>query len=447
MKYIKPTKIILDELEAHEQLALDECLTNIESHVRYNLDCVAFYEADKKVANLGVALPKFLKNVRAIASWPSIVVDSLEERLDITGFSVNGLSNSFVDNVWSENSLDCEYPQAHKEAFIHGVCFTAVTRGGMYDPDPVVTIESPLNTSGVYDSVTRGLSYALIVHRNEKNEIIAGTFFTKTKNIQFQRVHSNKFEITGIFEHNLERCMVERIVNNPRLTRVWGASEITKSVKYFTLGAMRTLCRSEVASEFFAAPQRYILGIDPDLLDGDNKYNAYIGAILGIPDDKDDFDYKRPELGEFSASSPQPFIDMVKCYSQLLAGESALPPQYLGFVTENPASADQIRAVEARHVKKAERRQTWFGDAWCRTLKNAYAITGGDVSDLKGLKCSWADASTPTRAATTDAIVKQVQAGILPPNSPVTLEQLGYSPVDIERIGKEGRVHNLIDKL
>jgi hypothetical protein len=54
--------------------------------------------------------------------------------------------------------------------------------------------------------------------------------------------------------------------------------------------------------------------------------------------------------------------------------------------------------------------------------------------ELAGLAIRWHDPSTPSRAQSTDAVMKQIQAGVLPADSDVALEQLGYSETDIGRI-------------
>lgn len=434
--------LTVKDLDLGEQTVLNKCIDTIRMHGTYNTRCADFYDASKRISNLGIALPKLINSVKVATSWASLIVDSLEERLNILGFSIPGKTIPKINEIWEENHLDREYSQAHLEALIHGVSFLAVSRGGKGDPDPVVTVESPFNTTGIYDPVRRNLSYACVTRPDEENNIVGATLYTRDEIIQIERVRENVYEIANRDTHNLGKVLVERMVNRPRRSKIWGASEITPSVQYYTLASMRTLCRSEIASELFAAPQRYILGVDENMFEQEGAtneaiYRAYLGQLMVFPDDNQDPDYKRPELGEFKPSAPTPFIDQIKAYAQLLAGEAALPPQYLGFHSENPASADQIRAVEARHVKKAERRQTWFGDAWVSTMKNAYALTGGDVADLKGLCVNWADASTPTRAATTDAVVKQVQAGIVPPTSSVILEQLGYDKNSIDRIQLE----------
>ncbi|MCL1800769.1 MAG: hypothetical protein FWG25_05345, partial [Promicromonosporaceae bacterium] len=60
------------------------------------------------------------------------------------------------------------------------------------------------------------------------------------------------------------------------------------------------------------------------------------------------------------------------------------------------------------------------------------AITGREADPM--VTVEWGDPSTPTRAATADAVSKLVGAGILPPNSDVTLNMLGISAQEREQL-------------
>ena len=73
------------------------------------------------------------------------------------------------------------------------------------------------------------------------------------------------------------------------------------------------------------------------------------------------------------------------------------------WTTGNPASADAIRAGEARLVKRAERRQVSFGRAWLEVGRLALLVRDGVVPDsFSSLGTRWRDAATPTRAAAAD---------------------------------------------
>ena len=56
---------------------------------------------------------------------------------------------------------------------------------------------------------------------------------------------------------------------------------------------------------------------------------------------------------------------------------------------------------------------------------------------MAAVSSRWRDPATPTVAAATDAVTKQIEAGALARNSVVALERMGYSDADIRRIQQE----------
>lgn len=430
--------LTLGRLSDEESAALSEVVTRIDSHRYYNDDRARWYEASRRIRALGASSVRRLDGVETVAGWPGLVVDALEERLNIVGPVVPGASDTVVERIWEDNALAADYSPAHLEALVHGVAFLAVSRGGPGDPDPVVTVESPRAASGVWDPVRRALSAAACVTRDEDGTTVGATLFLPDATVQVVP-SGGSWQVVDRDDHRLGRVMVERLVNRRRASRPWGRSEITRPVLAYTRAAMRTLLRSEVSSEFFSQPQRWALGVDSNAFrreDGSqaSPWEAYVGFIWALSDPEDP-EGRRPELGEFSSASPAPFIDLVRMWSQLVAGEAALPPTWLGFVTENPASADQIRATEARHVSRAERRQATFGAAWRQALLDAAALqSGGFDPALSRCRIQWRDAATPTRAASTDAVVKLISAGALPATSRVTYELLGFDATTVDRL-------------
>jgi hypothetical protein len=197
---------------------------------------------------------------------------------------------------------------------------------------------------------------------------------------------------------------------------------------------MRTLLGAEVAREFYSSPQRYVLGADESIfLDSDgNKINPWSviqGRVLGVPYNEDEG--VMPQVGQFSANSPSPYFDQIRAYAQLVSAETAIPASYLGFQTDNPASADAIRQMEARLVKRAERRQRQFGRTWSEVAKLALLVRDGELpADIGNLRPIWRDASTPTRAAAADEAVKLISAGVLPATSDIVLNRIGLSDSD-----------------
>jgi hypothetical protein len=216
---------------------------------------------------------------------------------------------------------------------------------------------------------------------------------------------------------------------------------------------MRTLLGAEVAREFYSAPQRYILGADEDLFtDSDGRpldaWSVYQGRILGVPTNQDG---QMPSVGQFNANDTRPYFEQIRAYAQLMAAESAIPASYLGFQTDNPASADAIRQMEARLIKRAERRQRQFGRTWGEVARLALLVRDGSIpEEASEIRPIWRDASTPTRAAAADEAVKLISAGVLLPDSEITYNRIGLSELDKQILRQEKEISqatNLIANL
>jgi hypothetical protein len=293
--------------------------------------------------------------------------------------------------------------------------------------------------TGIYDLRLRRLTSALSTDRTETGQIEAGTLYTPTDTVTFVIDKGKPVEVYRD-THNKGRVPVVALVNNPRASNAHGRSEITPAVRSYTDSAMRTLLGAEVAREFYSAPQRYILGADEDLfLDADgnamNPWTVYQGRVLGVPANQDG---QIPQVGQFAANDTRPYFEQIKAYATMLAAETAIPPSYLGFQTDNPASADAIRQMEARLVKRAERRQRQFGRGWMEVARLALLWRDGEIpAEASQIRTLWRDPSTPTRAAAADEAVKLISAGVLTPDSEITYNRIGLSDTDKQVLASE----------
>ena len=67
------------------------------------------------------------------------------------------------------------------------------------------------------------------------------------------------------------------------------------------------------------------------------------GKILAVSADPETGDV--PTVGSFAANSMTPFFEQIRNLAQMLSSETAIPPMYLGFATDQASSADAIRAM------------------------------------------------------------------------------------------------------
>ena len=414
-----------DELGLIQGLAKKLLHHDRKNHVLEN-----YYEGKNRLKDLNISIPPSLKLVDSVVGWAGTAVDVLEERLDFEGY-IN--DNFGLSEIYQANELDLESSLGHKDALIYGTGFVFVGKGRDGEPDPLITIESPKKATAVYDMRTRRISAALLTTRDDHGNIVTGSLYLPDQTIYFE-AYERTFVETFRDVHNLGRVPVAPLVNNPRSGDPDGRSEITKAVRSYVDSAMRTLLGAEVAREFYSAPQRYILGADESVFqdaDGNpiNPWSVIQGRVLGVPYNEDE--NVMPQVGQFSANSPAPYFEQIRQYAQLIAAETAIPSSYLGFQTDNPSSADAIRQMEARLVKRAERRQRQFGRTWSEVAKLALLVRDGEIpAEIGSVRPVWRDAATPTRAAAADEAVKLIQAGVLTPDSDITYNRIGLSESD-----------------
>jgi hypothetical protein len=101
-----------------------------------------------------------------------------------------------------------------------------------------------------------------------------------------------------------------------------------------------------------------------------------------------------------------------------------------------------MRMYENRLVKRAKMRNRSDGAAYARVSRLVLLARGVPVGKLPQVRTVWVPEETSTPAGDTDAITKQVTAGIVPASSGVALEKLGYDREQVERIQQDRRKSN-----
>jgi hypothetical protein len=414
---------------------------------------LAYYEGKNKLKDLRISIPPQLAGVETVVGWARTAVQVLEERLEFEGWH-NG-DEYGLNTMYRLNNLDSDGSLVHNDALVFGVGYVVVGAGNSGEPTPLITVEPPSKMTSIWDLRRRRVETAMLVDRDEKGKPTTGVIFTPDANITVGYSNGDWIEIERD-EHRLGRVLVAQMINQPSAGSSQGRSEITRAVKYLIDSAMRTFLGAEVSREFYSAPQRYVLGAREDLFqdeDGNplNSWSVIQGRLLGVPYNEEDS--QMPQVGQFSANSPEPYMSYIRALATQLAAETAIPPTYLGFQTDNPSSADAIRQMEARLVKRAERRQRQFGNAWTEVARLSYLVANDTATLPEGFESVrpvWRDASTPTRAAAADEVTKLIAAGVLPATSEITLQRIGLSESDRQVLREEiknAQATNLIGQL
>ena len=130
-------------------------------------------------------------------------------------------------------------------------------------------------------------------------------------------------------------------------------------------------------------PRRYALGFDKRTSSTPTAvrcppWAAVAGVLWASPKSpKDD----GVSVGQFPEADLANFHATLNTLARLAASLTGLPPHFLGYATENPASADGTRSSESRHIKRAERCQRSFGDGWEEVMRTVLRVRDGRVPD------------------------------------------------------------------
>ena len=424
-----------------ERLAIADVVRLRQDFSRFagaNAEKAKYYDGKNKLKDLGISLPPQMRFIDTVLGWPGTVVDALEERLDFEGWDSKEL-----DPIFQTNDLDVSSSTAHLDALIFGTSFITVTSGREGEPDVVVSVVSPNDMVVTRDNRTGRVIEACQYIDGEDGE--RAVLYREMDTVWLYE-QSGEWHVDRVDDHELGRVPVAQFVNRPRASKTNGRSEITPAVRSLTDSAMRTLVGAEVAREFYAVPQRYLMGAPESFfLDEDGNprgaWDAMMGKILAIERDEETGDV--PTVGSFAANSMSPFFEQLRELAKQVAAEGAVPNGYMGFSSDaNPSSADAIRMTENRLVKRAERRQAMFGKAWTEVARLILMVRDGRpfsalTDEELAIRPLWRDAATPTRAAAADEVVKMISAGVYTAQGDYALKRLGLSPMDREMLRRD----------
>lgn len=416
-----------------------------------------FYDGKEAVKNLGIAIPHSMVGIEAVMGWPEIIVDALAERIQWEGWTTTSGDSEFLRGLWLGSDIADQFNRVKLDALCTGVGFMAFS--GAEDAaeeaitGPVIaTAVSSQDATFMWDARRNRVRAAYSEQTLESGALLrrlylpSGTWFVEQLNGAEER---------RWVPHEHDRCNLVAFPNQLRAGEYLGRSEITSTIRYYTQHGMRTILGMEYNREIYTTPQKYMInvlldqvGIDPDAPEDVQRQQglkaAMTKALIIEPEDPDEWGpagAPKPEVGQFTAAPPTPYIEELRMVAQLVSAQSGVPATYLGFTHDNPPSADAIRASEARLVKRAEDRQKAFGRVLQRDVAYlCHAIgkrTIPDLSFVASVVPLWRDPSTPTLASSVDAAVKLVQAGIAPPGSEVVWDMIGLSTQQRETLKRE----------
>ncbi len=385
---------------------------------------LSFLAPEAKIA-LGSRFARMASNI------PRLAVTALTERLRVQGFTgTDHDAQLWAD--WIGQDLDQLAGVVHREALAIGAGYVIVwatgTRASVRVAEsatspadtggPQVSAESARQVAILRDPATRHVVAA--VKRWETDTTTEATLFERDK---ITRLRADSIGATTVGFRTVETLRnplgwvpVVEFTNGDRLLGE-PTSEITDLIPLVD-GLNKSLIDMMTTSEFVGRPRRWASGIELEerpVLDDEGNDTGETEAQNPIPEGHRAMVSENPEtkFGQLASADLGGYEASVRVLLGQIMAVSALPSHYVGVFTDNPASADALRASEASLSARAEARQATFGRSWEQVARLMTAVRHGVDPDRVTVRVRWASAATRSVAQEADATVKLHAAGIV----------------------------------
>lgn len=294
-----------------------------------------YYENDNAAALRSIAIPQnLMEYYRSRLGWCGKAVDLLTDRLSIKRFK-NDFYN--MQTIFEDNNSDILFSSAIKGALISGCDFVYIYK----DSDDRVKLQvvGGYNATGILDDSTALLSegYAVLKRNSKDNTVILDAYFTSEYTEYTDYVECESWRV----KNNVGKCQLVPIINDPKEgQKQFGHSRISKSMMKIQDDAERLQTETKILAEINSWPQKWVTGLEEGT--EIDPLKATFSSMLRFDKDSDG---DRPQLGQFTQMSFSDHIALFDQYVSEFSGMSSLTRDDLGFVTENPSSAESKKAA------------------------------------------------------------------------------------------------------
>lgn len=361
-----------------------------------------YYEMKNAARDLDISTPPKLRGWNSALGWCGKAVDSLADRLVFREFRND---NFDMQGIFDMNNADILFDSADLSALISSCSFIYISADE--NGFPRLQVIDGANATGVIDPITYLLyeGYA-VLSRDDKGMVKTEAYFTD----KWTYIYESGKLVMQVANPTGHPLLVP-IINRPDAKRLFGRSRISRACMDHTAGALRTIKRSEISAEFYSFPQKYATGLSPDK--EFDSWRATMSSMIAF--DKDD-DGDHPVLGQFQQASMSPHLDHLKMFAGLFSAETGLTLEDMGFPSDNPTSAEAIKASHERLRLTARKAQRDFGTGFINVgylaacLRDNFAYARNQIYQTK---CVWEPIFEPDAATLSgigDGAIKLNQA-------------------------------------
>lgn len=435
---VSPDMMNLDGVEVS---IFNELLAEWQRHLSSNIRNEAYYRGKVRPVASDPDDPNELQGLRVIMGWGGKAVDTLANRSVLTSFE--GENAQTLASAIAGNDIENIYEQAVTSELISSCAFLSVSKGLKSEPSVLISAHSAKDAVAIWDERKKRIKYGLVVNDIDVDE--SGTrvptwvtMYTDLYTYSARKV-GDSWKAEKV-ENALGRPLIEPLRYRPSLTRPFGKSRISPTIRSLIDRALCVGARTEVTATFYTYPMRYMLGVDRKTAEdmAKRKVETYADRFLFVSTNKNG---DTPQLGQLSQANMQPHIDHLEMLGKQFASEACLPLDEVGIVFDNPTSADAMYAAQQRLIMETEHINRMNGAA----LRNvglmalACANNATELNYADDLTAKFASPLRPSMAARADYAIKVNSAVPAYSNTRWFWRDLGYEESDIDNIMRDVR--------
>lgn len=402
-----------------------------------------YFDMRVRIRPTGNIPAEAIARVEAVSEWPAKAVTELAERSVFEGFVTPGGSQDPFElkSILEPNRFGIELPQAITSAYKHSCSFITTAKGDTQsgEPDVLVMAREALWSAALWDERRRMLKAFMAITSTDDMGQPKSLFVSFPEWVLLLERRPSGSWVADRRPNPLGQVLAEPIAFDPQLDRPFGRSRINRAVMNITDRALLTIIRAEIASDFYAVPRMYALGLaDADVFKR-GKWQAAIDSWFALTKDEDG---DSPTVGQFPQMTMQPITDMYRTIATQFSGATGVPVSSLGIVTDNPPSAEAMYADDRRIVNTARKQNRVMAESLKRVAQRAVMLRDGMTevtSELRDIDVSWANPAFASPSTAADALVKLSSVFPWLSESEVALEFAGFSHAEITRLLSDKR--------
>lgn len=418
-------------LDARETELFATLLNEWQSHVASNMRNESYYRGKVGPVTNDADMPADLRRLNVAMGWGGKAVDVLASRSVFQGWG-GSRADELADALGGIDFGEV-YEQAVVSELTDSCAFVTVSRGAAGEPAVVVNAYSALDATAIWDERRKRVRAGLVVRDVAQDQTgqrvpTLVTMYTDGWVYECARQDASKPWRATKKANPLGRPAIEPLRYRPSLTRPFGKSRITPTMRSLIDRAIAVGSRTEVTAMFYTWPQRYLLGVDRSTAEAmsKRKIEAYADSMILVTPNKNG---DTPQYGQLSQATMQPHIDHLEMLGKQFASEACLPLDEVGIVFDNPSSAEAMDAAQKRLTVEAEHVNRMNGHALGNVAKMALAVASdGEFDPAADVRAVFAPVLKASSAAAADFAVKVASMNDGYAETAECWQDLGYDP-------------------